>query len=174
MTFISRLGNRRALLRVGARFLLILAVPAILRAQTPDVHVWIDAPKSLAAGSTTTVVVEMALGPGWHVNSHTPAEKYLIPTTLTLDTTAGALSAVRYPPHVEKRFAFSDTPLRVYEGTVRFEIDLSLPPGAAGEASVSGNLSYQACSEKQCFPPAKIPLQATIAVTKPAPPAPSQ
>jgi hypothetical protein len=138
-----------------------------VRAEKPEVKARILAPPTLAAGSKATLAVEMSVGPAFHVNSHTPAEKYLIPTTLTLTTTAGTLSPVRYPPQVEKRFAFSDTPLRVYEGTVRFETDLSLPVSAAGDAGIAGSLSYQACSEQQCFPPAKLPLEATVGISKP-------
>jgi Disulphide bond corrector protein DsbC len=98
------------------------------------------------------------------VNSHTPSESYLIPTEVTLTASAGALSSVRYPKDVEKRFSFSDKPLRVYAGTVRFEADLDLPSGAGGSVSIAGSVSYQACDDKQCFTPAKIPLEAPIAV----------
>ncbi len=134
-------------------------------AEAPDVRARVVAPASLAAGTGTTVIVEMTLGPNWHVNSHTPSEKFLIPTEARLTTSAGTLSAVRYPRQIEKRFPFSEKPMAVYEGTVRFETDLSLPRDAAGTVSLAGNLSYQACNDKQCFAPAKIPLQASIAVS---------
>ena len=83
-----------------------------------------------------------------------------------LSVNGGVLSAVRYPKDVERRFEFADQPLRVYEGTVRFEADLEVPAGT-GDASIAGDVSYQACNERQCFAPAKIRLDATI-VTSPA------
>jgi hypothetical protein len=138
---------------------------SVAGAEAPDVGARVVAPTKLAAGATATVIVEMALGSNWHVNSHTPSEKFLIPTEVKLTTSAGTLSAVRYPPQVEKRFPFSEKPMAVYEGTVRFESDLSLPRGAAGPVSLAGTLSYQACNDKQCFAPAKIPLEASIAVS---------
>jgi len=158
-------AHRAALL--GLSVLGALA-PAGLRAEKPDVHVTLVAPPQLAAGTRTTVVVEMTLGGGWHVNSHAPAEKFLIPTDVNLTTTQGSLSEIRYPRHVEKRFAFADTAMLVYEGTVRFEADLTLPAGANGDMVVAGTVAFQACNERQCFAPAKLPVDAKVLVV-PAP-----
>ncbi len=144
--------------------LAILAVAPSLLAQKPDVKVRLILPASAAPGAKTTVIVEMALGPKWHVNSHTPAEDFLIPTNLTLEASGGKVSAFRYPKQVERKFAFSDKPLRVYEGTVRFEADVDLPAGAKGTVSVSGTLGYQACNEEQCFMPVKVPLEGKLPV----------
>lgn len=135
--------------------------------EKPDVRAKLIAPARLAAGSRQTVVVEMTIGAGWHVNSHTPSDKFLIPTDAEMAATGGTLSPVRYPKGVEKRFSFSETPVEVYEGTVRFEADLDLPSGASGEASVRGILTYQACNDQQCYAPAKVPLEATVVIGTP-------
>ncbi len=142
---------------------LFVAGASLAATPQPDVHARIVAPQRAAAGSTAALVVEMTIGPGWHVNSHTPSEKYLIPTDVALKTSAGSLSPVRYPKDVEKRFAFADEPLRVYEGTVRFETDLAVPAGPGSAASIQGELSYQACNDRQCFAPARLPLAASVA-----------
>jgi DsbC/DsbD-like thiol-disulfide interchange protein len=142
-----------------------LFFPPLLSAEKPDVRATIIGPARLAAGAKATLAVEMTLGTGWHVQSHTPSEKYLIPTVVTLSASAGELSPIRYPKDVEKRFSFAEKPLRIYEGTVRFETSLQLPAGASGEVSITGTLSYQACNEQQCFAPAKIPLAASFAVS---------
>ena len=140
------------------------AAPPSLQAQKPDVKARVASPSSAAPGAKTTVVVEMTLGPKWHVNSNKPAEDFLIPTELTLKASAGKLSSVRYPKHVERKFAFSDKPLRVYEGTVRFEADLELPAGAKGTVSLTGTLGYQACNEEQCFMPEQALVEAKLQV----------
>ena len=151
---------------------LLLAIPvsAVLSrplavAEKPDVRAKLIAPAHIGAASKATLVVEMAIGAHWHVNSHTPTEPYLIPTVVALTASRGKVSEVRYPKDVERRLEFADKPLRVYEGTVRFEADLELPAGAAGDVRFAGELSYQACNERQCFSPAKIPLAATMVVT---------
>jgi DsbC/DsbD-like thiol-disulfide interchange protein len=155
--------------RTGVVGLLVLSgfgafALATAQASKPEVRVGLVAPPQMAAGTRAVVVVEMTLGDGWHVNSHSPGEKFLIPTDVSLTATLGTLSEVRYPPHVEKHFAFADKPMLVYEGTVRFEADLSLPAGATGEAVVAGTVSFQSCNERQCFAPAKLPVEAKIAV----------
>ena len=141
-----------------------LAVSMPLLAQKPDVKVRVVLPPGATPGAKTPVVVEMTLGPKWHVNSHKPSEDFLIPTDVTLKASEGRLSPIRYPKDVEKKFAFSEKPLKVYEGTVRFEADLDLPPSAKGVISLSGTLGYQACNDEQCFMPEKVPLEAKLPV----------
>jgi hypothetical protein len=131
----------------------------------PDVRAKLAAPPEVKAGAKTVIAVEMTIGAGWHVNSHTPSEPYLIPTAATLTASAGSLSPIRYAKDEQKKFAFSDKPLRVYTGTVRFETDLDVPTGASGDVTVEGNVSYQACNDQQCFPPAKIPIKTTAKIT---------
>ena len=156
----------RALLALASA----LAFPSLL-AESPDVRGKVVAPAKAAAGSKVPVAVELTIGARWHVNSHTPAEEFLIPTDVTLKSTGGKLSPVRYPKHVEKKLGFYEKPLRVYAGTVRFETELEIPTSATGEISVAGTLSYQACNDQQCFPPAEIPLVASVSVSGSARPA---
>ena len=160
-------------MKLARRILVVMAVACAfaarvrpLDAQKPDVRANLIVPPSVPAGARATLYVELSLGPNWHVNSHTPSEAFLVPTDLSLSTSAGTLSPVRYPPQVERRFSFSEKALQVYEGTVRFETDLSLPADARGKASISGALFYQACNDHQCFPPAKIPLGADIVISQ--------
>lgn len=144
---------------------LALAAPS-LAAERPDVRASLLAPPRLAPGAKATVAVELRIGEGWHVNGHVPADELLVPTEVVLAAPGTKLSPVRYPKHVERRFPFSDRPLRVYDGTVSFEADLELPAGAAGSVTVEGSVSYQACNERQCFAPASLPLQARISTAR--------
>lgn len=164
---------REARRRAALSAILIFAAGAAARAQAPEVRARIVTPPSLAAASSNLIAVELLLPTGLHVQSRTPSERYLIPTVLTLSGSAGTLSAIRYPNDAERRFPFAEKPLRVYEGAVRFEADLDLPAGANGEVALRGTLTYQACDDRQCFPPGRIPLEAKIPVSAagPAPPA---
>lgn len=154
------------------RFLMVavtLCTPVVgLAAPTPppgpQVQARLLVPDSVIAGAKVTIVLEVALGPGWHVNSHRPLQSFLIPTSAALTTSSGTLAEVRYPGPVMKRFEFSDEPLSVYEGTVRFESELAVASTATGHVDLGGVLSYQPCNETQCFPPAKKTLSATVAV----------
>jgi hypothetical protein len=150
---------------VGASCVAVVAPPpGAAAAKVPEVRARLIVPPHLAPGGTATVAVEMTLAPGLHVNSHAVTLRYLIPTTLTLAASNGTLSVVRYPKHVEKTFEFLDVPLAVYEGTVRFESELTLPATASGTVVVTGVLAYQACDDHQCFQPVKAAVSAAVAV----------
>ncbi len=139
-----------------------LAGPA--PASGPQVQARLVAPQTVAAGGKATITLEVRLGPGWHINGHRPLQSFLIPTTATLTTSGGTLSDFRYPEPVRRRFKFADEDLAVYEGTVRFESELALPTTATRKAALEGVLSYQACNDSQCYPPAKTTLSATVAI----------
>ena len=160
--------KRETMRRSGSLLLAILASISPSRSlaaqEKPDVRARLIAPERVEAPSKRRLVVELVIGPRWHVNSHLPSEPYLIPTNAVLTASKGTVSLVRYPKDVERRFEFSEKPLRVYEGTVRLEATLDVPAGSRGEIQVGGELSYQACDERRCFAPAKIPLQATISI----------
>jgi hypothetical protein len=136
---------------------------APLLAEKPDVTAKIVDGR-LAPGAKGPVVVEMKLGPKWHVNDHVPLEEFLVPTDVTLATSSGQRLLVKYPKGELKRFAFSEKPLRVYAGTVRFEAELSSIPDTRGPIALSGDVSYQACNDEQCFAPTRIPLSTTIEI----------
>lgn len=138
-------------------------VSAPLLAEKPDVTAKIVDGR-LAPGEKGPFVVEMRLGPKWHVNDHTPLEEFLVPTVVTLKTSSGQLLLVEYPKGELKRFAFSDKPLSVYAGTVRFEVELPGPAGTGRPVALSGEVSYQACNDEQCFPPARIPLSTSVEI----------
>ncbi len=157
----------RLLTLLSAGFALA-ATAAPVPAEKPDVRARIVAVPSQPAGDRTVVTVELSIGPGWHVNSHTPLDAFLIPTDLSLAASAGTLSPVRYPEPRERNFSFSEKPLSVYEGTVSLEMDLQLPT-ASGKVHLSGNLTYQACNDRQCFAPATLSLESNITTTD-APP----
>jgi hypothetical protein len=153
--------------RTRAPLLTALAVLALgsapVLAEKPDVTAKIVDGR-LSPGEKGLVVVEMRLGPKWHVNGHEPLERFLVPTDVTLTTSSGQRLPVRYPKGEQKRFPFSETPLIVYAGTVRFEAELLVPPGTRGPVTLSGDISYQACTDEQCFPPARIPLHANVEI----------
>ncbi|MBK9373917.1 MAG: hypothetical protein IPN03_09345 [Holophagales bacterium] len=153
---------------VTARTVLVMlatlaVAPASLLAERPDVTARIVDGR-LSPGEKGPVFVELRLGPKWHVNGHTPLEEFLVPTDVTLTTSSGQRLRVKYPEGELKRFAFSDKPLSVYAGVVRFEAELLAPPDSRGPVALSGEVSYQACTDEQCFPPARIPLRASVEI----------
>ena len=88
----------------------------------------------LVPGKPFRLAVVADIKAGWHVNSHTPKEDFLIPTEVRLKPAPGlAFSAVTYPKHKETKFSFSDQPLAVYEGRAVFVV-----PGKADASAAAG------------------------------------
>jgi thiol:disulfide interchange protein DsbD len=118
----------------------------------------------LVAGTSFRLVVVADVRAGWHVNSHTPNEDYLIPTQVSLESAPGlSLSAPKYPVHRDVKFAFSEKPLAVYEGRVFFLfdgiVDAAAPPGTR---TLKARVEFQPCNDQQCLPPAQV--KATLEV----------
>ena len=106
-------------------------------------------------GSTVRAALEVRLPKGYHVNSNQPLDKYLIPTTLSLQLPEGVvLGEIVYPEALNLTLEWSEKPLAVYEEIffIGVAVDLGddLPPG---EHVIEGRLRYQACDDKRCFRP---------------------
>jgi hypothetical protein len=142
---------------------LSLASGTILAQSSPTLAV--TPPDQVVAkpGATVTVKVAAALSDGFHLNSHTPPEPYLIP--LSLKWTEGALTApdVHYPAAQMLKVPFSEKPLSVLTGKFEITTKFKVAAAAAGPSNVMGKLRYQACNDKSCFAPktvdVKIPVQ---------------
>jgi thiol:disulfide interchange protein DsbD len=124
--------------------LAVLLLPFVAAAQAPDV----------VSGKLTRadrqLVATATIESGWHVNAHQPRDKFLIPTTLEVAPPAGVtVGAIEYPKPVERKLAFSDDPLLLYEGT----IELRAPLTGEGGGRFEANLRYQACDDTRCLPP---------------------
>lgn len=120
-------------------------------------------------GDAFKIGVRATINDEWHINSHNPSEEFLIPTVVKFDSIDGLeFGDVQYPEGELKTFAFSETPLSVYEGEVVFRAAVraadALPPG---ELKLSGVFSYQACNDVSCLAPTGKPfeIKATIADT---------
>jgi thiol:disulfide interchange protein DsbD len=105
---------------------------------------------------------------GYHINDHKPGLDYLIPTELKLESSKQiTVEQVIYPKGVLKKFAFSDMPLPVYEGTVLvgalLKVARAVPPG---DYALQGKFTYQACNDHACLPPTSLPLSLTVKVVR--------
>ncbi|MFI5180358.1 MAG: protein-disulfide reductase DsbD family protein [Thermoanaerobaculia bacterium] len=112
----------------------------------------------LVAGTSFRLVVVADIRPGWHVNSHTPNEDFLIPTQVSLSPVSGlTVSPPKYPLQSERKFAFSEKPLAVYDGRALFRFDGTVEASAAwGPRTLSARIEFQPCNDEQCLPPAEV------------------
>ncbi|MEO8586267.1 MAG: cytochrome c biogenesis protein CcdA [Acidobacteriota bacterium] len=122
----------------------------------------------LAQGAPFRLAFVADVKAGWHVNSHTPKEDFLIPTEVRMKPAAGLVfSPVTYPKHKETKFSFSEQPLAVYEGRTVFFVSGTVDAKAApGPRALNAVISYQPCNENQCLPPAELTATLTLEVAK--------
>ena len=116
-------------------------------------------------GGAARIAVNIEIDEGYHINSNRPSDKNLIATSLKLDRTAGLTATpVIYPKAKLQKFEFSQKPLSVFEGKVALRFTArALTSLSAGDHTLTGKLTVQACNNQQCLRPqtidVKIPLQ---------------
>lgn len=120
---------------------------------------------TVKVGETASVKITCRLAPGYHTNSNTPADEYLIPLRLTWEPAPLEVTAVEYPKgHLEK-YQFSEKPLSVYSGDFEIVTKLNAPAKAPrGPRTIAGKLRYQACTNTVCYPPKTVPVQLAVDV----------
>jgi uncharacterized protein YyaL (SSP411 family) len=112
--------------------------------------------------ATGQVRVDVSIREGWHINAHEPLQEDLIPTQLGVDPSSPwEGGAVDYPTPLEKRLAFLDQSLALYEGEITLLLPLRRPQGSQVEADsvIPLRLRLQACSDKVCLAPQDLRLE---------------
>ncbi len=128
----------------------------------------VTATDAVHPNSVARVAVIAQVASGYHINDHHPSLDYLIPTELKLEPAKQVMvKDVVYPKGELKRFAFSESPLSVYQGSVVLGVVLQIGRAVpAGGLTLKGKLSYQACNDHACLPPASVPLTINLKVVR--------
>ncbi|MFK5950987.1 MAG: DUF255 domain-containing protein, partial [Methylococcales bacterium] len=119
-------------------------------------HLRIDASIKPDTNNQYELTVKLNFDDGWHINSHKPFEKHLIPTSINLlDISQWQLKNIDYPQHDVIKLEFNQQALALYQGSINIKVALkrgttNLNPGF--------NLQLQACNDKLCLPPENIVL----------------
>ena len=110
---------------------------------------------TVPAGKAATVALHFKIAQGLHINSHTPREKELIPTTLSIPEASGVrLEQASYPAGADFTLPLDPKEkLNVYTGEFIIQARIVASPG---DHLVEAKLRYQACDESACMPPKTI------------------
>jgi thioredoxin:protein disulfide reductase len=142
-------------------------------------------PETLKAGKPAVITLELSIASPYHINSNQPLEDYLIGTALQFDPLPGVeFGKTTFPPPVTKKFSFSDSPMSVFDGTIKILSEITPNPGLKQkEIVLSGNVRIQACNDTTCLRPVRKPFnlrlsfqnaaQPPAATGKPVVPAPA-
>ena len=130
---------------------------------TPKSYVVFAAePQAIAANKQAALEIRFQVVQGFHINSHTPKSKFLIPTTLSLQPATGVKPGPpAFPAGQLYSFAFDPSEkVDVYAGS--FTVKLPVV-ATAGEHTIDATLKYQACDNASCYPPKTLPVKVLFA-----------
>ncbi len=159
--------RRLSILTLSA--ILALGCAPLLQGQGPEVAILPMQPVTVTAGSSATFSVTFRITPGYHINSNKPYSDLLIPTQLKLSPPTELMAGkVQYPQGQDINLAaMPEEKLNVYSGTVTLNGMLRAMSNASrGTFRVRGELQYQACSDRQCFPPRTALLDFDVKVVR--------
>jgi hypothetical protein len=123
----------------------------------------------VAAGRPTRIRLKFRVADGFHINSNKPTSDLLIPTRVSFSVpTDLSVGKVTYPPG--HHFVLAIAPqekLNVYTGEFTVAALVSSTRSAMpGRYKVRGELKYQACNDRACFPPKKVPVDFEVRVLR--------
>ena len=109
----------------------------------------------LPLNSQLTIAVKVNIEKGWHINSDSPNDEFLIPTSFDLLTDRNfEITKILYPDPQVLTMSFSDEPVSVFEGEFFIGAIIDLPEDLElGEHQIPMELYYQACNDQTCEPP---------------------
>jgi thiol:disulfide interchange protein DsbD len=107
-------------------------------------------------GSTGYIAVRASIKEEWHINSDSPQDKYLIPTSLEVTAPDGIIIRdILYPEPEMLKLEISDKEMPLYHGTVHFGIIIECSTDIEpGDYTVRVALRYQGCNNMTCLEPA--------------------
>jgi len=121
---------------------------------------------TLAPGESGDALVRLQIQNGYHVNANPPSQSYLKATEIELKPQQGiSVEFITYPDPQIKTFAFSETPLKVYEGETDVKLRLLADKTAKpGQHNLSATLRVQACDDKVCYAPGAVDVTVPVNV----------
>jgi hypothetical protein len=113
----------------------------------------------VTAGTEQVVVLRFRVDEGYHVNSHTPMDDLLIPTTLKFSAGAVKVMGTEYPQGDIIKLIGNGEGLEVYQGVFTIHVKLVAPRGFS---TMTGTVRYQACDSQSCYPPRTIAVKVAV------------
>ncbi|MGC2211009.1 MAG: protein-disulfide reductase DsbD domain-containing protein [Candidatus Korobacteraceae bacterium] len=155
---------------IAAPLLLFCASAVLAQGSSPLVSVAPIDTVVVTRGGHAPLDIALRVNRGFHVNSHQPNDELLLPTVVHLDPPEGILILdIAYPEAEDLALPFAGKDkLSVYSGDFAVTAEVRVPKSAAiGTQRVHGQVRYQACDNRQCFPPKTTSLEFDVKVVRP-------
>ena len=114
-------------------------------------------------GDRFHVAVVVTPQPPFHINSHTPLDSDYVATVVDFEADGVTVESILYPPGVQQgEGAYR---LDLYVDRTVIVATLTAPEALTGPTlTIRGKLTYQACKDLQCLPPAAEPVALSLPV----------
>jgi hypothetical protein len=120
----------------------------------------------LDAGGAGEATVRLDIARGYHTHANPATDKFYIATALSAEAADGITPGKPvYPPGVQRKLGFAQTPLSLYEGSVVIKLPVRADKNALkGRHTLRAKLRVQPCNDEACDPPRDIdaPIPVTI------------
>jgi hypothetical protein len=110
-------------------------------------------------GMEQEVELHFRVDEGYHINSHTPMDDLLIPTTLKFVPGSVKVVGTDYPQGDIIKLIGSGEGLEVYQGEFKVHVKLIAPRGFS---TMTGTVKYQACDSESCYPPKTLAVRLAV------------
>jgi hypothetical protein len=110
-------------------------------------------------GSEQVVELRFRVDPGYHINSHTPMDDLLIPTTLKFTSGTVKVVGTEYPKGEIIKLTGNGEGLDVYQGEFKVRVKVV---ALRGFSTMAGTVRYQACDNEACFPPKTLAVRLAV------------
>ncbi len=147
-------------------FLISIFLSITISAKTPTVSVDImPSTDRYEVTGSYPVLFRLTVAKGWYIHGAIK-EEYLIPTVLELKHADGIkVDNIQFPDPQKKKFEYTDKAVDVYADTFYVQGLVKVAQDAAtGLKSITGELSYQACSKASCLAPETVPVKIDVDV----------
>jgi DsbC/DsbD-like thiol-disulfide interchange protein len=124
---------------------------------------------TVVKGQTAQLSVRAEIKKGFHIQANPASDDFLIPTTLTMQTSKDIEPGKPvYPAGHPYRLKGSTDDLLTYEDEVMISLPVKVMDSApAGNTSVTGKLRYQSCDDTRCFAPRSVSVEIPVKIVDP-------
>ncbi|CAN5660892.1 protein-disulfide reductase DsbD [soil metagenome] len=115
---------------------------------------------------TVKIALQIFIKKGLHINSYRTNDPDLIRTTISAKNENFIEAGQFFPEDKDLKFEFSSKLLKVYENSIIIGISLIPVQGIKPDKyNIPISVNYQACDDKQCYPPKTLKEDVTIEIS---------
>ena len=114
-------------------------------------------------GETLKATVMLTFADGYHGYQNPPSDEFQKPVSVAIVGKDFKLTPVKYPVGSDYKMEGEAKPYKIYKGAVSIPIEF-LAPKKAGTYDLKLEISYQQCTDRDCYPPSTVKTSLKVKV----------